>query len=500
MRCIDRCPTCPHRETNDRPVISGKWPEPNRERILFVSEYPDSLVGRAAQEFDSTYLPLSGLYRDQVWTTGAVKCTMEDEASPEQVKGCAEFHLRRELDQHKPAIIVLMGAAANKLYNLDVELEHGMIHHGSLLGWTGTVFSTFSPALGLHKSDKMLAMADKLDGDFPRLRLALRGQLKPLVDNLATKFERVRDAKRIRRILRSGIEDGHNIAVDTESKKSWRGFPSTIKWDPWCATFAIRPGEAFMVRTTDEDAFREFLEQLLRYWRAIFHNMPYDFGILEMVATALNIRGFDGLWRNSYDTMQMAYDDGRLPKGLKALGYRLLGKRMTSFDETVVPHSRDRALDYFERAMMESWPVREQEWTGDWIKRNCSECKGTGKISNGLRGKMRKTYPCDCEAGKVTVKKMTRKHGLTEKMNLLASGMTKKTDIDLWQRWEDWCDNDPVGMQIMIDRIGPLPLPSIEYVPEDQAIEYACGDAHETLRIFPIIQERLVNLRRSITV
>jgi hypothetical protein len=33
-------------------------------------------------------------------------------------------------------------------------------------------------------------------------------------------------------------------------------------------------------------------------------------------------------------------------------------------------------------------------------------------------------------------------------------------------------------------------------VPEDEAIVYACGDAHETRRLHPVMLERLVDIRR----
>lgn len=498
MRCTERCPNCPSctKPELNKPIVSGEWNNPS---IVFVGDTPNQessnrqkvFSGKFAEEFANTYLPLAGLDRQHISLTNTVKCHWEDGDSPDWlVKSCAEFHLRQELAYYQPKYVVLMGSTANSLLGLDVDMEHGMMRHTELLGWKGTVFSTHHPALGLHKSDKMLAMVDKLDGDFPRLKLLLRGQLKELKDEVTTEYSRLNSVRRIRAVLARGMGNDFSIAVDTESKKTWRGFQATTKYTPWCVTFAMWPGEAFMIRMSDEDAFAEFSRQINKFWRVIFHNSAYDHEILRMAGANVD-------WSRTYDTMQMAYDDGRLPKGLKALSYRLLGKRMTSFDDTVVPHSREVAIKYLEDAMTRVWPARDQDWTGDMVQRNCSDCGGKGQVSNGLRGKMRKLYPCDCDGGKVTVKKMTRKHGLTEKLNLLAGSMTRKSDIDLWKRWEDWTDNDPVGMQLMIDTMGPIPLPSIEYVPEAEAIEYACGDAHETLRIFPIIQERLVNLRRS---
>lgn len=499
MRCTERCPECPSRgmSIGAKKLVSGDWND-GPYNILFIGEAPGReengrgrvFIGKTGEEFNNTYLPLAGLSRSEVCMTNSVKCHWADssDAPPESlVRSCSEFHLRRELAMHQPDTVVLMGGTANSLLNLDVEMEHGIGRMGSLLGWSGRIFSTFHPALGLHKTDKMLQMIDRLDGDFPRLKRFLRGELPVLsVDDRTPPYERLTKAKHIRSVMETEFKRFPDVAIDTESEKSWAGYPATIRYSTWCATWSIDPDMAYMVRVIDADAFEMFCSLAAKARRILMHNAPHDHErILEC--------GYELPWYKIHDTMQMAYDDGRLPKGLKALAYRLLMRRMRSFDDIVIPHGRTRALEYLDMARSFDWPKPQQMPTGLAALRKCPDCKGTTVLSIG-RGKAKKLYPCDCEGGYIMAQKMSRKQSMNEKLNRLFTDLDKGSTIDPWERWINWgTDVDP-----LICKLGPLPLASIEYVPETQAIEYACGDARETNRISPILTQRLVDLRRSI--
>jgi uracil-DNA glycosylase family 4 len=502
MKCTERCPECPSRgmDIGAKNVVSGDWNE-GRHNILFVGDNPGAeennrqriFCGRHGEEFNNTYLPAAGLTRDEVSMTNTVKCNWgsgADSPPPSLVKSCSEFHLRRELAHHNPDYVVLMGGTANSLLDLDIDMEHGMARKASLLGWQGTVFSTFHPSLGMHKADAMLAMIDTLDGDFPRLKRLLRGEsIMPVDDCPEPEFEKLVSPRTVRNVMQH-YPYWEPVAVDTESKKRWRGYHSTIRYTPWCATWCHEKGYAYMVRVDDEDAYREFCEQLYRFSTIIMHNSCHDHEILARTGCTLP-------WSKVVDTMQMAYDDGRLRQSLKILSYRLLGKRMTSFDEIVVPHGRELAIDYFQQAMLIEWPKPEPKATGDTVMCNCPECKGKGVLSLG-KGKARKTHPCDCDNGKVTVPKMTRPQSLNDKLYRLATDIMRNPDVKLWKRWNGWAEADPDNVQVMMDRIGAVPLPSIDYVPEDRAIVYACGDALATWMVYPKLQERLVDIRRRI--
>src|SRR6266851_5011125 len=144
MRCTERCAECPSRDTilNQQEVISGDY-NPQSE-MLFVGEGPGReekarhriFVGQTGQEFNDTYLPLAGTSRQEVSVTNCLKCWWSDSSDPPPVylvKSCTEFHLRRELAYHKPRVVILMGGVANSLMKYDIELEHGIMHKGTLL-------------------------------------------------------------------------------------------------------------------------------------------------------------------------------------------------------------------------------------------------------------------------------------------------------------------------------------------------------------------------------
>ena len=518
MRCTERCPECPSRNLalGEKPknVVSGDWDgDDEYPHVLFVGEKPGIeennrhrvFIGQTGEEFNNTYLPLAGLSRDRVSITNAMKCywvaNSGDTPPPSIVKSCAEFHLRRELDYHSPNIIVLMGGTANSLCNLDVEIEHGLVRKGSLLGWGGYIYSTFHPALGLHMPSKMKALLD----DFRNLRGVINGEVQPLKNNQWTDFMRISDPYDVKAILTGPWFQGDYIAVDTESKKSWRGFKSTIKYTPWCISFSMNPHSAFMVKVEDVDAIHQFIT-MLDAWnpsRVIFHNAAYDWNILDIIKRGVGLEECKRLQLSQVqDTMAMAYHDGRVPKGLKALGYRHLGIDMQSFDEVVVPYSRNVALDYLCKIGSVDWPVPKPESTGALKERVCTDCKGKGVVSIGM-GKNKKTYKCDCDHGKGMAPVMSRKQGINQKINRLFGDMEKgiadgTKPVDIWERWGGWVEKEPLDVIPVIQKYGAIPLPSIEYVPEAEAVQYACLDANVTLRLFPILKQRLTKIRRSV--
>lgn len=479
--------------------MSGDWQgDDNSPNVLFIGEAPGReennrhrvFIGRTGEEFNNTYLPLAGLARSGVSMTNTVKCHWADssDAPPDDiVKSCSEFHLRKELAAHNPDMVVLMGGTANSLLDLDIDMEHGLLRTGKILGWSGPIYSTFHPALGMHMSNKMKALLD----DFRKLKGVLRGEVQPLKSRPLPHFERLYEPEQVSSLLIGNYWE--DIAVDTESKKRWKGYTSTIKYIPWCLTFAIDDDHAYMIRVEEMAALKEFFRHFRRFRRAIFHNSGYDYMILSMMLDAIGLGDWMIDWNKVQDTMSMAYFDGRLAKGLKSLSYRELGSKMRSFDDVVIPHSREFAVEYLMRAMAMVWPKPVQEPTGMTTTKKCPDCKGTTILSIG-KGKARKTYPCDCKMGEITIQKMTRKQSMNDKLSRLGTDLSKNPNIDLWERWEGW----EGAVEPLIHKIGPIPLPSIEYVPELEAIEYACGDAIQTRRLFPHMQERLIRLRRDL--
>lgn len=510
MQSLERCPMCPSRnlppDEQKTPVggdlcigsecfgiAEGPGKEENNRHRIFV--------GKAGDELNNTYCQRAGLTRDTMSLTNSVKCHWADsgDAPPDWlVKSCSEFHLRGELARVKPQVVILMGGTANSLMGWDVDQEHGIMHEDcELLGWRGRIYSTFHPALGLHMSSKMQALLD----DFSDLRKYLRGELQPLKSACPSpEYYRLRFGFETKQVFES--YDNFEIAVDTESKKTWRGYKSTIRYTPDRLTFCVEPPSAYMIMRSDSSAIEQFAKYFRRFRRVYMHNMPHD----DWACTQMGI--YTPVDR-VFDTMSGAYHDGRLAKGLKYLAYRLAGIRMTSFDDVVVPYSYERALEYLSEACLLNLPGVVQEWTGEMVERNCPDCRGKGVMSVG-RGKTRKVYACDCskgglgiygdeKIGKVMAKQMTRSQSLNQAISRLFTD-ARKGDVKIWERWESWSEKPHLwdAFKALMDKLGPLPLPSIEYVPEDRAMVYACGDALATRIIGPIVRQRVAGIRRSV--
>src|SRR5262249_39223050 len=127
-------------------------------------------VGKTGDELNGTYFLLSGDQRENVYLTNAFKCHWADSSdtpSWEVIQSCANWHLKRELAEVQPKLVVLMGGIAARLAGFDLEMEHGFIHPDvNLLGHRCDVFCTYHPALGMHKSSAMLALLE----DFKNLK------------------------------------------------------------------------------------------------------------------------------------------------------------------------------------------------------------------------------------------------------------------------------------------------------------------------------------------
>lgn len=485
----DRCPDCPQWDEDPeyrKPVVpsDGDWDAD----VVFVGEGPGReennrrrcFVGKTGDELSYVYLPLAGLLRDYVYLTNTFKCHWADasDTPPANViSSCAKHHLALEIEKVNPKIVVLMGAVAASLVNdVDLELHHGIPLKRMLFGVERIVYVTYHPALGMHKSDMMQDLLD----DFRNLKLVLDGKWNvPVNEHPTPMYARLTNKHDLTDIL-DGMWD-LDMAIDTESKRRWFGYL------PWCLTFSIVPGEGWMIREEDKELVSLFNKLVSRFRRIWMHNSPHDIGVLGDMGIDIDIKRVT-------DTMGLAYRLQRYPKGLKPLSFRLAGMRLRNFEEVVTPASMVVALEYLEKVQAIDWGKPAPVPLGEYEFRNCPDCKGKGYTSTG-RGKKRiKTDCLNCESGKVRVEKCYRAHGLNQKLGMMLDKVfVKGKDVDIWAGWAAWEDQTyPV-----IEKLGHMPLRSIEYVDESEAVTYACGDSDATLRIGPILERASIELRRS---
>lgn len=444
---LTRCPMCPKRS----PPIPPDGP-PNSP-FLFVGAGPgkeDSSRGRCftgyhSKEFTGNYLKQAGLEREEVRVTNARLCYDEaDEAKLTEVtEACANYHLRRTIEQMKPDIIIPMGAVACSLMpDLNINMWHGLPMENT--NWYGHVCTTFPmrhPAESMHKTDAMIG----LTRDFQALGQYIHGQLEVPVDEYPEPlYEDLGGESDVRFIIDTYGDNIYQwVAIDTETDPT-EGF--------YCLSFSMAHGTGFMIRKENRSGIN-----LLHEWvmdtkgQTVFHNSMFDIPVLEQVGFVTPMKRLD-------DTMLRSYFLQYLPQALKELGFRLCGVEMTDFEDLVLPFSMDIMVDYIIQLSDVDWPKPEPQQIID---------SKTGEF---------KTY---------------KPQGLNTKLKRLLTDFAKKPDHKIFNRWREWSEEERLPAMA---EFGDLPLPSIKYVPKDKQVKYACADADVTGRV----RSKLIKLKRGI--
>jgi DNA polymerase len=440
----------------------GDGPQPNR--LLFLGEGPARdevkvglpFMGRAGKEFNLHYLPLAGLVRPEIRVDNATHCPMPnyDNPSHEMARECSLRHLPQELRHTQPDLIVLMGGVACSLADthIDLDTDHGLPQQNSLLDglWSGTVFPTFHPAAGLHEGQMILLLRQ----DFANLGQHLKGRLVLPQDAHPDPVLRLlRGARDVDTILcfppaLSGGPAGLEVAIDTESV--------SLHGAPWCLSFALDPSNGFVIREDDHDAL-DYFGWWLRRWNpvVILHHSLHDIPVLR--AMGIHVPRYR-------DTMVDAYHLANVPQGLKALGWRLLGVRMRSFEDTVLPHSLPVAMDYLAQANSILSPALTFSHTlKSGPRKGQSEDRVLPGADKAAVSTWRKVQKCLREPG-----------------------------ADPWRRWEGWHPHDHSLLQGILG--SGLPMPSIVHVPLAEAVSYAALDAVVTLRVHHALRGRRIVL------
>ena len=263
---------------------------------------------------------------------------------------------------------------------------------------------------------------------------------------------------------------------------------------PYCLTFSVLPGTGRLIYIRDTHLIADYHLNVLNALdpHQLFHNYLHD--VIPFTALGLPIHTFT-------DTMVLAYNlclggggdeedqeskAGRGSLSLKVLSYRHLNMHMTSFKDTVYPHSVPHLADWLKSAAQGLAPLPKVKLC------ECSHEQGWHE----QRGKtQRHTGACSyCTCKKYKAAKLPKptpddKH-LASLHTRTARLSTKLTTDTL-----DWADtkHDPwkfiktnwaEDMDALELFAGPIPLPSIAHVPEPQLLHYACRDADATLRLY----------------
>lgn len=519
------CHACPR----IRGIVPPIGPRP--ARVMLIGENPsyeedrrkEPFTGKTGIELRGTYLPILGIPASEIFITNACLCSMKGYVNPtkEQAMACASVHLGQQIAEVQPEIIVPMGAVACSLFP---EIESMALQHGRAIpGRWGAhrfiLFAMFHPSAGLRATGYMIAMMQDMD-DLRKLLQKLdeteearfRGDLidwtpYPQDPHPTPDYRFIRNEHDLTDYITTTDfayycqfgDRKQPLGEDTESLP----LPGKLGGGPpFCLTFSHTPGTGRLIYTRDRhliDAYRKMLYELLPL--QLFHNYLHDSDVYDELE--LPTEPF-------IDTMVRAYnlclggggDDeeegesraGRGSLSLKVLAYRHCQMHMTTFKETVWPHSLPHILRWLKLGRSIVAPEDSRPPT-------CTLC-GCPQDYHEMRGKTQRfSGPCAiCPPGRCKKwsppKKVAKSKGDGDKeLNLLyrklgtlitnvESGKVDKDGktVDPWKRVEskEWKDDKA----ILVDLIGLPPLASIEHVPEPILLHYACRDADADLRLF----------------
>lgn len=283
---------------------------------------------------------------------------------------------------------------------------------------------------------------------------------------------------------------------------------------PYCFTFSNRPGTGRLIYVHDRVMVNAYRESMTGTpwgtpYHHVFHNWLHDDTKYSHPLLNLPSEPFT-------DTMVRAYnlclgggvDDetesraGRGALGLKVLARRYCNIRMTSFKETVYPHSIPKMLDWL-RVVSDTFEYGEPPSSCE----HCQHLSDDHVLSpKGSRGKC---SLCACKRHKKHTPRKTeeeKKYGLLcRKSNNLIKALTENTVADEWEPVEEDDDEEddynlvdpwkrvrgwhPHDRKFLSDvGLERYPLASIADVPEPALLRYACRDADATLRLFLFLQ------------
>jgi hypothetical protein len=291
------------------------------------------------------------------------------------------------------------------------------------------LFPSFHPAAALHDTGMMIPLLD----DFERFRKWRAGKWKMPVADKPLGYRVVDSKTDIECALE--YKTYTYIPVDTEDDGP----------RPWSLQFSTEPGSAFLIRADRPDLIRCF-DKLTHADPFLLHYAGHDLDVLEAM----------GIRKKRYrDTMQEAYHLGNLPQGLKALGWRLLGIRMRDYLDVVMPHSRDRMVEWMTQAWMYASDNRI-------------------RVETQLKTKLKITWkPTPLERGLKRI--ISHSH---------------KPEYDLWEKVAE-LNFAPDGVDLNeLEKLWSWPIPSIAHVPLEEAVEYACQDADVTGQVGTFLEKQ----------
>lgn len=209
---------------------------------------------------------------------------------------------------------------------------------------------------------------------------------------------------------------------------------------PWCLTFSWGDRVAGLIRATETEQLAAFQRSLDEQCpTVVMHYAPHDLRVLNAMGVHINPT------IKVLDTMQLAYIAGRMPQGLKTLAYRLCGMRMRDYADLVGPHEERIATQYLQSIEDVFRPAHPKDKKHP-VYKAIQRC---WKSKRGARALWMDQQPEILTAASEAV---------------MGKGST---------HWH----------------AGPMPNATLDDVPFEEVLQYACADADATRRVFFKLRE-----------
>lgn len=448
--------------------------------VLLVGEAPgreeaaigEPFVGRSGQEQDA-YLAKWGLSPKFWRRTNVVPVFTPGNPDPTaaQIREWTPT-LEREVVECAPELIIAVGRFAARWFLGDCTIDevHGVPHWGGAFDPSiahrargAVVLPITHPAAGFYDGDaraviawdysRVAAVLKEMD-EIDRVTGAGSGHIHIAHDEYASK-ERYFDVDGTHFAFLLATADKQGaidvLGLDTE------GYTHS----PWSIQVSITPGQAFVLRRTQEDfdiGIRALQKLIDRGTLLVIHNAMHDLSVCRALGLDM---GNARIWDSMYASYLLRIE----PQGLKPLAWRWCGMRMQSYRETVGPAALERQLDYLGEviARAKEWPKPEPRLE--------EQNDGTDKV---------KTPQRISQAAERAVVDY-----YSEKVN---------KDGERTDPAERWKNTDPVQRSAVEAVLGKFPVESLDDIPLERAVHYAARDADACVRLYPNLKSELARL------
>ena len=510
-----RCPNCPGAHF---PIL-GDGPEPCP--ILGLGERPAArendrrqvFCGPSGDEIMYNYLRLAGIERGSgIRLENCVRCWAAQNRTPsdKELASCTNHFLPGVFQLVKPELLLLMGASACKVMDKHYRIDtyHGRPVWGSVLGglWTGWIWISYHPALGMHDTTKM----NDLLADFERLGEWMQGEWKPPVPVKAKKDYRLIETDRDldASLYQIGGVTGRrmvNLAMDTESHG-----PA-----PFSIQISHKPHYGRFLRVTNKRQVERFAawsrENALRLvW--LMHNAPHDLDEAARMRVAVaKFRDMGVAIDHIRDTQQEAFHQGDLPQGLKPLAYRLLGVTMQSWEDVVWPASIQAVTNWLREGIeLAGTGLAGLKSTGMKTWR-CLACGHKAHMGAGALGADCKSKAgggsCQCTAADIVQSgisnvKLEHKPATAQKImeHVLRYTLAPTNPDEPYDPWKKLPEMRVEGLRGQVaeawewewleSQLGPVPILGIGNCELGKAVRYGCSDSDYTGQVATELEQR----------